>query len=82
VARIKILVAEDEAGVRFGLKDFLESSGCGLEEADSSQAAVEIFQPARPDAAIEEDLSAVNRISAHGRPPLAHGGGCCVADSL
>jgi DNA-binding NtrC family response regulator len=52
MARNKILVVDDEAGIRFGIRDFLESSGYEVEEADSCQAAVEIFQTARPDAAI------------------------------
>jgi DNA-binding NtrC family response regulator len=52
VARNKILIVDDEPGVRFGVRDFLESSGFEVEEADSWQAAVEIFQVARPDAAI------------------------------
>jgi DNA-binding NtrC family response regulator len=52
VARNKILVVDDEPGVRFGVRDFLESSGFEVEEADSWQAALEIFQVVRPDAAI------------------------------
>jgi DNA-binding response OmpR family regulator len=52
VTRNKILVVEDEAGIRFGLRDFIESSGYELEEADSGPAPAGIFQPARPDAAI------------------------------
>jgi DNA-binding NtrC family response regulator len=52
MARNKILVVDDEAGIRFGIRDFLESNGYEVEEADSCQAAVEIFQTARPDAAI------------------------------
>ncbi|HWO43358.1 MAG TPA: sigma-54 dependent transcriptional regulator [Candidatus Eisenbacteria bacterium] len=50
--RNKILVIEDEPGVRFGLRDFLESSGFEVEEADTWQAALEAFQLVRPDAAI------------------------------
>lgn len=52
MARNKILVVDDEPGVRFGVRDFLESSGFEVEEADSWQAALEIFQVVRPDAAI------------------------------
>jgi len=52
LARNKILIVDDEPGVRFGVRDFLESSGFEVEEADSWQAALEIFQVIRPDAAI------------------------------
>jgi DNA-binding NtrC family response regulator len=58
MARNKILVVDDEAGIRFGIRDFLESSGYEVEEADSCQAAVEIFQTVRPDAAIIDYLLA------------------------
>jgi DNA-binding NtrC family response regulator len=49
-------VVDDEAGVRFGMRDFLESSGYEVAEAASCQAAVEIFQAARPDVAIIDYL--------------------------
>jgi DNA-binding NtrC family response regulator len=58
VARNKILVVDDEAGVRFGIRDFLETSGYEVAEAENCQAAVEIFQAARPDAAIIDYLLA------------------------
>jgi DNA-binding NtrC family response regulator len=58
VARNKILVLDDEVGVRFGIRDFLESSGYEVEEAESCQAAVKVFQSARPDAAIIDYLLA------------------------
>jgi DNA-binding NtrC family response regulator len=56
MARNTILVVDDEAGVRFGIRDFLEASGYDVAEAESCQAAVEIFQVARPDAAIIDYL--------------------------
>src|SRR5918999_1654274 len=56
MTRNKILVVDDEAGIRFGIRDFLESSGYEVEEADSCQTAVEIFQTAHPDAAIIDYL--------------------------
>jgi DNA-binding NtrC family response regulator len=52
VARNKILLVDDEAGVRFGVRDFLESNGYEVEEADSCQAALDVFQVVRPDAVI------------------------------
>jgi DNA-binding NtrC family response regulator len=58
MARNMILVVDDDASIRFGIRDFLESSGYEVEEADSCQAAVEIFQTAQPDAAIIDYLLA------------------------
>ena len=52
MARNKILLVDDEAGIRFGVREFLESSGYEVEEADSCQAALDVFQVVRPDAAI------------------------------
>jgi DNA-binding NtrC family response regulator len=52
MAKDKVLVADDEVGVRFGIRDFLESRGYVVEEAESYQKALEVFQAARPDAAI------------------------------
>lgn len=52
MARNKILVVDDEAGVRFGVRDFLESSGYQVEEADSCKAALDVFLAVRPDAVI------------------------------
>jgi len=51
-------VVDDESGIRFGIRDFLESSGYEVEEADSCQATLEIFQTAQPDAAIIDYLLA------------------------
>jgi DNA-binding NtrC family response regulator len=56
MARNKILIVDDEAGARFGIKDFLESKGYEVEEADSCQGAQEIFRASRPDAAIVDYL--------------------------
>jgi DNA-binding NtrC family response regulator len=58
MARNKILVVEDEVGIRFGIRDFLESSGYEVKEAESCQTAVAIFQTARPDIAIIDYLLA------------------------
>jgi DNA-binding NtrC family response regulator len=46
----KVLIVEDEAGVRFGIRDFLEAKGFEIEEATSCQEAIESFQSSRPDA--------------------------------
>jgi len=56
VARNKILVIDDEAGVRFSIRDFLESQGYEVDEADSCQGAQQVFRASRPDAVIVDYL--------------------------
>jgi len=48
----RILVVEDEPVVRFGIRDFLETRGFGVEEATSLEEARTRFQRARPDAVV------------------------------
>src|SRR5215469_7638097 len=50
MAKTKILIVEDEVGVRFGIRDFLESKGFEVEEATSCEEAIESFQTSTPDA--------------------------------
>ncbi len=52
MARNRILIVDDEAGVRFGLQDFLKTSGYEVIEADTCQTALERLQAAPADAAI------------------------------
>lgn len=52
MARNRILIVDDEAGIRFGIRDFLESHGYEVDEAPSCQAAEQSFRHARPDVAI------------------------------
>jgi DNA-binding NtrC family response regulator len=52
MAKEKVLIADDEVGVRFGIRDFLESKGYDVEEAESCQRTLEVFQNSRPDVAI------------------------------
>ncbi len=52
MARNKILVVDDEAGIRFGIRDFLEAQGYEVDETDSCQGVREIFRMSRPDAVI------------------------------
>lgn len=47
-----ILVADDEQGIRFGIRDYLEAHGYAVTEADSCAAAVTAFRTARPDAVL------------------------------
>jgi DNA-binding NtrC family response regulator len=48
----RVLIVDDEPGVRFGLRDFLEAHGYEVYEADSCSTALEVFPSARPDVAI------------------------------
>jgi DNA-binding NtrC family response regulator len=52
MARNKILIVEDEVGVRFGIRDFLEAKGYEVDEAESCREAQEMFRASRPDAAV------------------------------
>ncbi len=56
MARNKILIVDDEPGVRFGVQDFLKTSGYEVIEAASCREALELFQSARPDAALIDYL--------------------------
>ena len=47
-----ILIVDDEPGIRFGVRDYLEARGYSVTEADSCAAAVMAFRTARPDAAL------------------------------
>lgn len=48
------MVVDDESGVRFGIRDFLEQHGYEIEEADSCQDAQHIFRTSRPDIVIAD----------------------------
>ncbi|HRP96660.1 MAG TPA: sigma-54 dependent transcriptional regulator [Rhodocyclaceae bacterium] len=52
MARNKILIVDDEAGVRFGVRDFLEAHGYDVLEAQNCREAEAVFQSGRPDAAV------------------------------
>jgi DNA-binding NtrC family response regulator len=47
-----VLVLDDEPGVRFGLRDFLEAKGFEVEEAGTCRDAEVVFRGRRPDAAV------------------------------
>src|SRR5919106_2941536 len=47
--RLKVLIVDDEAGVRFGLRDFLETKGYAVEEAESCDAAEAACRAGDPD---------------------------------
>ena len=52
MARNRILIVDDEVGVRFGIRDFLQSKGFDVDEADSCRMAQEAFRANRPDVAL------------------------------
>jgi DNA-binding NtrC family response regulator len=54
MARNKVLIVDDEAGVRFGIRDFLEQQGYEIEEADSCEDARHLFRISRPDVVIAD----------------------------
>lgn len=54
MSRNKVLVVDDESGVRFGIRDFLEQHGYEIEEAESCQDAQDIFRTSRPDIVIAD----------------------------
>ena len=48
------MVVDDESGVRFGIRDFLEQHGYEIDEAESCQDAQHIFRTSRPDIVIAD----------------------------
>jgi len=52
----KILIVDDEPGIRFGVRDFLESEGLEVEEADSVAGAEKIVRDSRPDAIVLDHM--------------------------
>lgn len=52
MARKRVLVIDDEPTVRFGLRDFLETHGYEVYEADSCHQALDVFLTTRPDVAV------------------------------
>jgi DNA-binding NtrC family response regulator len=47
-----VLVVDDEPGIRFGLRDFLEAKGYQVDEAATCKDAEALFRGRRPDAAL------------------------------
>ncbi len=54
--KLKILLIDDEPAVRSGIRDFLASHGCEVEEADNRRAGHEAFRSRRPDAVVLDYL--------------------------
>src|SRR5882672_11539588 len=47
--RTRLLLVEDEAGIRFALREFLVSSGFEVSEADSCETALQAVRASMPD---------------------------------
>jgi len=52
----KILIVDDEPGIRFGVRDFLEHEGLDVEEADSCAAAEKAVREFHPDAMVLDHM--------------------------
>ena len=52
----KILIVDDEPGIRFGVRDFLEREGLDVEEADSCTAAEKAVREFHPDAMVLDHM--------------------------
>ena len=52
----KILIVDDEPGIRFGVRDFLEREGLDVEEADSCAAAEKAVREFHPDAMVLDHM--------------------------
>jgi DNA-binding NtrC family response regulator len=52
----KILIVDDEPGIRFGVRDFLESEGLEADEADSVASADKAVREGRPDAVVLDHM--------------------------
>ena len=52
MSRNTILIVDDEAGVRLGMRRFLEANGYSVQEASSCRGAEEAFRVLTPDAVI------------------------------
>jgi DNA-binding NtrC family response regulator len=52
----KVLIVDDEAGVRFGMREFLEAHGYKADDTHCCQGAEDLFRTMRPDAVIIDYL--------------------------
>ncbi|MFZ0060475.1 MAG: sigma-54 dependent transcriptional regulator [Pyrinomonadaceae bacterium] len=54
MSRNRILIVDDEPGVRFGIRDFLELQGYEIDEAENCREAQDLFRTSRPDIVIAD----------------------------
>jgi len=52
----KILIVDDEPGIRFGVRDFLESEGLEVEEAETIASAERAVREGHPDAVVLDHM--------------------------
>jgi len=52
----KVLIVDDEPGVRFGMREFLEAHGYKAYDTDRCKVAEDLFRTMRPDAAVVDYL--------------------------
>ncbi len=52
----KILIVDDEPGIRFGVRDFLESEGLEVDEAESVAGAEKAVREGHPDAVVLDHM--------------------------
>ena len=52
----RILIVDDEPGIRFGVRDFLENAGLEVEEAETIAAAERLLRESRPDAVVLDHM--------------------------
>ncbi len=52
----RILIVDDEPGIRFGVRDFLESEGFEVDEADTAAGAERLVRESRPDAVVLDHM--------------------------
>ncbi len=52
----RILIVDDEPGIRFGVRDFLENEGLEVDEADSVASAEKAIREGRPDAVVLDHM--------------------------
>ncbi|MCI0389696.1 MAG: sigma-54 dependent transcriptional regulator [Acidobacteria bacterium] len=56
MSKSRILIVDDEPGVRFGIREFLETRGYTADDTNCCQGAEELFRTMRPDAALIDYL--------------------------
>ena len=56
MAKNRILIVDDEPGLRFGIRDYLELQGYEIDEAESCRDAQDLFRTSRPDIVIADYL--------------------------
>jgi DNA-binding NtrC family response regulator len=56
MSKSKILIVDDEPGVRFGIREFLETHGYKADDTNCCQGAEDLFRAMPPDAAVIDYL--------------------------